>query len=320
MKNKILNLLLIAGVVTFTACNEDETPEPTTNNTVETSTIIDVATENGCTILGQALTRVDLVDVLESEGPFTVFAPTDSAFQALLTELKLTSLDEVSDDDLKQILLNHVLTGKVMSTDLTAGYVNTLSDGPEETKLSLLVDLTDGVMLNNRSKVTQADVAADNGVIHVIDRVITRPSVVDAALDNPNFSILVAALTRDDLTTDFVATLSAEGPYTVFAPTNKAFEDLLAGNDDWDELADIPVAVLEAVLKYHVVAGTNVHSTEITDGMMPETFEGSTVTINNTNGVVLTDQNGGTATVQIADVQTSNGVIHAISAVILPKL
>ena len=320
MKNKILNLLLIAGVVTFTACNEDETPEPTTNNTVETNTIIDVTTENGFTILGQALTRVDLVDVLEGEGPFTVFAPTDSAFQALLTELNLTSLDEVSDDDLKQILLNHVVSGKVMSTDLTAGYVNTLSDGPEETKLSLLVDLTDGVMLNNRSKVTQADVAADNGVIHVIDRVITRPSVVDAALDNPNFSILVAALTRDDLTTDFVATLSAEGPYTVFAPTNKAFEDLLAGNDDWDELADIPVAVLEAVLKYHVVAGTNVQSTEITDGMMPETFEGSTVTINNTNGVVLTDQNGGTATVQIADVQTSNGVIHAISAVILPKL
>src|SRR6056300_270982 len=151
MKNKILNLLLIAGVVTFTACNEDETPEPTTNNTVETNTIIDVATENGFTILGQALTRVDLVDVLEGEGPFTVFAPTDSAFQALLTELNLTSLDEVSDDDLKQILLNHVVSGKVMSTDLTAGYVNTLSDGPEETKLSLLVDLTDGVMLNNRS-------------------------------------------------------------------------------------------------------------------------------------------------------------------------
>ena len=204
---------------------------------------------------------------------------------------------------------------------LTAGYVSTLADGPEDTKISALVDLTDGVMLNNRSTVTTPDVDASNGVIHIIDKVITIPNAVDAAIANPSFSVLVSALTRSDLSTDFVATLSAEGPFTIFAPTNKAFMDLLASNPDWDELSDIPAALLEQVLKYHVVAGANVTASEITDGMTPATFEGSMITINKDgDAVTVTDGNMNVAKVQIANVQTSNAVIHAIDRVILPKM
>lgn len=314
-KNLLLFALLGLFSFSFVGCSEDpDEPTPTTTS----NNIVDVAVSNNFTILVQALERVNLAETLKGEGPFTVFAPTDDAFAALLTELNATSLDDISDEVLTQVLLNHVVSGEVKSTDLTAGYVNTLADGPQNTKVSLLVDLTSGVKLNNRATVTTADVEADNGVVHVIDRVITIPSVVDAALANPNFSILVQALTRADLTVDFVGTLSGEGPFTVFAPTNDAFVALLESNASWNSLDDIPVATLEAVLKYHVIAGDNVAAAEIIDGAQPTTFQGGTITLNTTNGVTVTDANQNIANVIVADVQTSNGVIHAINKVILP--
>jgi uncharacterized surface protein with fasciclin (FAS1) repeats len=321
-KNVLLSLLL-AGSVLFTACNDDtEDPQPQDNNTTEESnTIIDVAEANNFTILLAALDRVDLTSTLEADGPYTVFAPTDEAFADLLVELQVDSLGDISDAVLKDVLLNHVVSGKVMAGDLVEGYVSTLAPGAQETNASLYVNLENGVRLNGRADVTSQDVDADNGVVHVINKVLLIPNVVDAAVANPNFSTLVAALTdsRHDAADDFVGILSAEGPYTVFAPTNAAFDSLLASNENWNGLGDIPIETLSAVLKYHVVAGDNVTSGEITDGAMPETFQGQTITLNTGNNTVtVTDANGGVATVQIADVQTANGVIHAIDKVILP--
>jgi transforming growth factor-beta-induced protein len=317
IKNTFLYAMLFMASLAFVGCSDDtEDPDPLPVITA-TNTIVDIAGGTDFTTLAAALTRVGLIETLQGEGPFTVFAPTNAAFEALLTELEIDGLDNVSDAQLTEILLNHVVSGKVLSTDLTAGYVNTLATGAQQTKVSLLVDLTAGVRLNNRAVVTTADIDADNGVVHVIDKVLLVPNVVDAALANPNFSILVAALTDERLTDiDFVTILKGDGPFTVFAPTNAAFEALLASNEDWNGLADIPAATLEAVLKYHVIAGDNVTASEITDGLTP--FEGSTFTINTTDGVVITDKGGNESTVQIADVQTTNGVIHAISRVLLP--
>jgi transforming growth factor-beta-induced protein len=319
IKNTFFYAMLFMASLAFVGCSDDtEDPDPLPVTTT-TNTIVDIAGGADFTTLAAALTRVGLIETLQGEGPFTVFAPTNAAFDALLTELKIGGLDEVSDAQLTEILLNHVVSGKVLSTDLTAGYVSTLATGAQQTKVSLLVDLTTGVKLNDRAIVTTANVNADNGVVHVIDKVLTVPNVVSAALANANFSILVAALTDKRLVdAAFVQTLSGPGPFTVFAPTNAAFQDLLDSNEDWNSLADIDAATLEAVLKYHVIVGENVTASEITDGLTPTTFEGSTFTINTTDGVVITDKGGNKSTVQIADVQTSNGVIHAISRVLLP--
>jgi transforming growth factor-beta-induced protein len=319
IKNTFFYAMLFMASLAFVGCSDDtEDPDPLPVTTT-TNTIVDIAGGADFTTLAAALTRVGLIETLQGEGPFTVFAPTNAAFDALLTELKIDGLDEVSDAQLTEILLNHVVSGKVLSTDLTAGYVSTLATGAQQTKVSLLVDLTTGVKLNDRAIVTTANVNADNGVVHVIDKVLTVPNVVSAALANANFSILVAALTDKRLVdAAFVQTLSGPGPFTVFAPTNAAFQDLLDSNEDWNSLADIDAATLEAVLKYHVIVGENVTASEITDGLTPTTFEGSTFTINTTDGVVITDKGGNKSTVQIADVQTSNGVIHAISRVLLP--
>jgi uncharacterized surface protein with fasciclin (FAS1) repeats len=309
-------LMLVLLAFVGTGCNDD-TDEPTPdNNTTETNTLVDVARANGFNILVEALERVDLDATLSGTDEFTVFAPTDAAFADLLAELELDSLGQVDDATLTQILLNHVVSGKVLAADLEDGYVSTLADGPESTKISLLVN---GTTLNNRAEIGDTDVMADNGVVHVIDQVLTIPNVVTAAIANDNFSTLVAALTREDLDTDFIATLSAEGPFTVFAPTNAAFQDLLDSNDDWNALADIPKETLELVLSYHVIAGQNVTSSEINDGDTPTMFAGGTITINTTNGVVITDGNGGTSEVRVPDVQTSNAVIHAIDAVLIPQ-
>lgn len=316
-KTFLLTTIVALSALFFSACSDDTT-DSVPNPQPMSKTIVDVAVDNNFTILKAALDRVGLTATLEGEGPFTVFAPTDAAFEALLTELNANSLDDIDDATLTQVLLNHVVAGKVMSTDLSSGYVNSLASGAEETQVSILVDLSNGVMLNNRSKVTTPDVTADNGVIHVIDKVLLIPNVVDAALANSNFSILVEALTTSGLSTDFVSVLSADGPYTVFAPTNAAFEALLAASPDWNSLSDIPVETLEAVLKYHVIAGANVTASEITDGLQPETVLGSTITINTTNGVTITDGQSRNSSVIVADVQTSNGVIHAINNVLIP--
>ncbi|MDG2455267.1 MAG: fasciclin domain-containing protein [Bacteroidia bacterium] len=318
IKNTFFYAMLFLATVSFMSCSEDSdevTPEPTPT----TNTIIDIAQGDDFTTLAAALDRVSLTATLNGTGPFTVFAPTNAAFTALLANLKLNGLDEVPDDLLTEILLNHVVSGTVMSTDLTAGYVPTLATGAQDTKVSLLVDLTDGVKLNNTATVTTADVVADNGVVHVIDQVILVPNVVATAVANPNFSILVAALTDERLAkADFANTLSGDGPFTIFAPTNEAFTALLASNEEWNGLADIPAETLEAVLKYHVIVGDNINASEITDGAKPTTFEGNTFVINTTDGVVITDVAGKESNVILADVQASNGVIHAIDRVLIP--
>jgi len=283
----------------------DFTIVETAQNDAQFSTLVD------------ALVKADLVSTLNT-GNFTVFAPTNDAFDDLFTALGVSGLDDLSAEALTPILLYHVVGGVVKSTDLSDGYVGTASLGPNDQPIKLKVDLTNGVMLNRNSSVTTADVEATDGVIHIIDQVLLPPSVVGIATGNDDFSILVAALTRSDLTFDFVDFLSGTGPFTVFAPTNAAFQALLDGNPAWSSLDDIDTATLDAVLKYHVISGVNAESTSLVDGTEIATANGEMITINTTNGVTVTDNNGGVANVDLADVQGTNGVVHVINRVILP--
>jgi uncharacterized surface protein with fasciclin (FAS1) repeats len=131
---------------------------------------------------------------------------------------------------------------------------------------------------------------------------------------------LVAALTRSDLSTDFVGALSGDGPFTVFAPSNAAFQALLDSNDDWNTLDDIPASTLETVLSYHVSSGVNARSTDLADGMMVSTLaEGATLEVDLSNPDALQIVGGSsTATVELADIQGVNGVVHVIDTVLLP--
>lgn len=309
-----LQLVMVLSLAMFmTSCGEDTDDDGTTPP--EPMTIADIVEDTErFSSLEAALIRADLLETVRT-GDYTVFAPDNDAFAAFLNG---AALEDVDIDVLTQTLLNHVIGAKVESGDLSNGYVSTAAtESTTENPISLQVNIDNGVVLNNTVNVIQADIAADNGIIHEVDAVIAVPTVVDLAVQG-DFSILVAALTRADLTVDFVGTLNGTGPFTVFAPNDAAFVALLNSNSDWDELADIPVATLEAVLSYHVIAGANVLSSTLTDGQTATTFQGGDITINTANGATITDANGNTVDIVATDVQGSNGVVHVINGVILP--
>ena len=312
---KIIPILLLTTLFLQSCDNDDET---VTNN------IVDITqSSEDFTSLVAALQKANLVTTLQTQGPFTVLAPTNAAFSTFLSNNGFDSLDEVPVDVLTNILLNHVVGGRLASTDLTTGYASTFAtSSASDASMSIFIDTSNGgVKFNGISSVASADISADNGIVHVVDAVIALPSVVTFAVADPTFSTLVAALTRDDLTTNFVGVLSiatgtSPAPFTVFAPTNDAFGSLLselgiAG------LADIDEPTLDSVLKYHVVAGANVLDTNLTDDMTVTTLGGD-ITANVTGGATLTNSDGRVSDIIATNVQANNGVIHAINKVILP--
>lgn len=309
MKKLLFGLFLALGaVLAFTACKDDD----------EQKNIVELAQgDANLSTLVAALQRAGLVNALSGSDQLTVFAPTNAAFASLLTSLGYAKLEDVPVDALKNILLNHVVSGEVKSSALTTGYVKTLLPyGATNSYLSNYVDLTSGVKIGG-ARVTTADVDASNGVVHIIDKVIVPPTVVNQALNNPNFSTLVAALTRSGLGVDYVSILSGAGPFTVFAPTNAAFAALLT-ELGVASLNDIPAATLNNVLQYHVVNGANVLSAQLTDEQIVTSLEGSTFKIDLTGGAKIVDAKGRVANIIATDVQATNGVVHAIDKVILP--
>lgn len=312
---KVLAFALL--VIVGTSCdNDDDTTAPSAAD----NTITGIASSNAdFSILVEALTKADLATTLKGDGPYTVFAPTNAAFTAFLKTTPYASIKDVPTPALTQILLNHVVTGKVKSTDLTTGYIKTLAKGGASTTntLSMYVNTSSGVKLNGVSKVVTPDIMATNGVIHVVDAVIGLPTIVDHAIANPNFSTLVAALTYNPAS-GFAGILSgtASSPFTVFAPTNDAFGAFLT-ETGYSGLAAIPVNVLEKTLKYHVVAGANVQSTQLTNNQVVTTFSGQNVTVKFTPNRLL-DVSARDCNIIAVDVQCSNGIIHVLDKVLLP--
>ena len=316
----ILAMLGMVAVFTFSSCEKEDDVMINPTPTEPTADIVKLASTNpDLSILAEALTRANLVNALEGSGPFTVFAPTNDAFNQLLNDLGATSLDDISTDVLTNVLLYHVLSGQVTSANIVPGYVNTLSTGPDNNQVSLLIGYNDSsnknaaaavntniLYLNSDASVITADVMATNGVVHVINKVLLPPTVVDLAIDNSSFSILVEAVVKAGL----AETLMGDGPFTIFAPTNAAFEELFA-QLEISGIQDLTKDQLVPILLYHVVSG-NVRSTELSTNKVATlngdiTINvGTTVTVNENTNVVLTD------------VQGINGVVHVIDKVLLP--
>lgn len=311
--SKLKFAIIILGLTFSTlSCNDDNDP-------VVDNTITGLAKTNpNLSILVQALVKADLATTLQGVGPFTVFAPTDAAFTAFLKTTPYATLNDVPKDVLTQILLNHVVSGNVKSTDLTTGYIKTLAKGTASStnNLSMFVNTASGVKLNGVATVTTANVMASNGVIHVVDKVIGLPTIVTHATANPNFTSLVGALTGAGQP-DFVSILSGTGPYTVFAPTNDAFTalntELAPGG-----IAGVSTANLTKVLTYHVANG-NVLAASLTEGQMVATLQTpQKFTVQLTGGAKIKDVNNRISTIVATDVQCSNGVIHVLNKVLLP--
>jgi uncharacterized surface protein with fasciclin (FAS1) repeats len=342
---------------------------------ISAQTVVDIAVndeEERFTTLVQALQTANLVDTLSGDGPFTVFAPTNDAFAALLSELGVTAEQLLARSDLSEILTYHVVSSEVMSSALSNGQIAATVEGS-----NIVVTIDDSGVRINTAMVAIPDMDATNGVVHAIDKVLipgfpcslyqstcsglsnyaaysdcaatvaanpggmqcrtehlyfalsnaevhcphAQPSatgpcesealipatVVEIAVSAGSFTTLVAALTQENL----VETLSGAGPFTVFAPTNDAFADLLTELDiTSDQL--LARSDLSAILQYHVLSG-EVMSSSLTDGQTAATLQGARITVTIGDNVMIND-----ATVTSADLEAGNGVVHVINKVLLP--
>lgn len=313
----IKRLAAVSALALVAACGggDDDHPPP--------GTLAQVATTGGFTALVAAADKAGLVPALSSSSAsLTVFAPTDAAFTSLATSLGFADagamVAALDGPTLASILQYHVLPTKKLAADLVAG-------GPTQDTLytfdgaaaTLALDTTSGVKITDevltQATVTTANVPASNGVIHVIDKVLVPPgvlNVVQMAQLNPAFSTLVGAVVTANLQgalADPAATL------TVFAPTNDAFAAIAT------TVAGLTPTELTTVLTYHVL-DSQVLAADIPFGTPVTTLANQDITINAGTPPTITDTTATPASIVATDVRASNGVIHVIGKVLIPTL
>jgi uncharacterized surface protein with fasciclin (FAS1) repeats len=302
-----------ATVALLSACggSDDDAPPPPT----PVGNVVQVAQGNpDFSILVEAVTAADLGTTLSGPGSFTVFAPTNAAFAALLTELGVTKAALLANKPLlTSVLTYHVLSSRVFKAGIPFGaHITTVEGGffkIEESGSAVVI--TDA--RNRSSNIVATDIRANNGIIHAVDKVLLPgdKNIVQTASGLPDFSILVEAVVAANLG----GTLSGPGPFTVFAPTNAAFAALLTelGISKAALLAD--TALLTKVLTYHVVPDV-VLKAEVPTGAPITTVQGETFSVS--TAFAITDKRARVSNITATDVLTSNGVIHVIDKVILP--
>ncbi len=292
---------------------------PSMSAAEEIPSITEIAVEDGrFTTLVAALEAAGLAETLAGEGAFTVFAPTDDAF-ATLPEGTVATLLEDPEGALTDILLYHVAEGTVPAETVVTLESATTLQGEDIT-----IAVEDGsVILNDSVQVIITDIAASNGIIHVIDGVLLpssmsaaadeemtdAPSITEIAVEDGRFTTLVAALEAAGL----AETLAGEGAFTVFAPTDDAFAALPEGTVA--TLLEDPEGALTNILLYHVIEGAVLAETVVTLDSAT-TLSGEEITITITDGNVFLND---TVQVIITDIQASNGIVHVIDAVLLPQ-
>jgi len=298
--------LLSLSFLVSSCNNDDDTPM------LPEDDIVTLAQSNSdLSTLVAALTKFpSLVTTLSSDGTYTVFAPTNAAFDGLLTALGKNSIDDLPESVLEDVLEYHVLTTTLTSTELTTGSQTTV--GGEDIE----VNTASGVVLNSSTNVTTADVSASNGVVHIVDAVLIPPTitpiigtVVEAAFFNPDFSVLVSALSIADLVNTLI---DPDGTFTVFAPTNSGFAAIGITPEN---INDFTPTQLTPILLYHVL-GSEVASGSLTNGQVvtPLSEDDFYVSLPAAGGAFI----NGNSEITAFDLQYSNGVVHVINRTLQP--
>ena len=330
--SKIIGIALLS--LTIFSCSDDD------NNTPAQQTITDIAVANpDLSILVTALTRTNLAGTLDGSGQFTVFAPTNAAFTtffaSISTPTNVVTVNNVDVNVLKAILLNHVIGSEIKSTDIPAAtYASTLSPINATTnaptismfvqKAGATVTLNGGVD-SKGAVVTTADVDASNGVIHIVNRVIQIPTLVDHVVDNPDFDTLQAVVTSESgafgdqsAVFDALDGLTAAAPATLFAPNNAAFTAATTGTGF---AVGATAAQVTKVLQYHATTAGNVRSSQLTNNQVVPMFTTPVLNVTvilGTGTVDIKDTQNILSRVFQADIQASNGVIHGVTKVLRP--
>jgi len=301
MKNRLINisLTLILSVFIFNACDDDDDSTPVTPTEPD---IVEIASgSEDFTVLTDALVQTGLVESLGGPGPFTVFAPTDDAFTSVSDVV-----EGLNEEQLTDVLQYHVLAAQIASADLQPEQIVTgLNDQ------DLFVTMNDGtVSINNGAVVADADILASNGIIHAIDSVLL-PDAYGNIVDNVQKRYFLTALADAVVEAGLAETLAdPDAEFTVFAPTNEAFEAIA------DVAADLSAEELADILLYHVVEGS-IEAGDLEPSQTVTTVNGAeiTITVSGEEAVI-----NGDANITRVDAVSTNGVFHVIDSVLLPPI
>jgi len=303
-----LSIVLLSALV-FASCKKEDTVIAAPKDI----TAVAIADPQFSTLVA-ALTKANLVTTLQGSGPFTVFAPNNAAF----TKAGINNLDALTSAALAPILTSHVLSGTVKAADVKSGTAKTVNSNND----IYLSKNSDGVFINGKIKVIATDVTASNGVIHVIDNVIVPPTenLVTIASKNPDFSELVSLVVGADAGVGAALTNASANGLTVFAPTNAAFTELYKTYSKATLLAN--KVLLTRVLLYHVVPG-RVFSTDLPNVGMAEVTSANgadKLSFDLAGGVKVKGAMSGNSNITAVNILATNGVIHVIDKVLVPKL
>ncbi|QTN31719.1 CIA30 family protein [Akkermansiaceae bacterium] len=279
------------------------------NKQEDGNSILSAAAKDGrFKTLAAAIQSAGLAETLSGDGPLTVFAPTDEAFAKLPQGTVGDLLKPENIDQLKAVITMHVTRGKAGLADaLKSGSVKSLQGSP------LNIAFAKGRVRVNDAAILDADLACGNGVIHVIDSVLLPPppenDILAVAEKNGNFKTLIAAVKAAGL----VDALSADGPITILAPTDEAFDRLPEGTVE-SLLQKENLGKLRSILTGHAIPG-KVSAGDALNARKAKSISGQTINFAIKDGTLKANS----STILSTDIACDNGIIHIIDAVLLPE-
>ena len=322
--SKYLSLFSIILILGLSSCGDDE--EPISTGTNDPSSIYNLAkASSDLSLFAEAINKVGLESSFSELSNLTAFIPTNSIFNAYLSDLGYADIDDwltvVDNDQIRKMILYHLVEGEFQSSDLVTGFIKSTALNPENRKIDLFINSSNGIKINGLNiSVTETDIVASNGIIHKIDAVLQVPTLSDFVKGNPDFSDLIAA--GNFASGDFLSTIAQENSmFTLLVPNNGAFNQYYASQPNINTITEMLNVLgpdtLGDILKYHILLG-NIRSNQFTTKAYSTRLANAKVNILNSGGnLSLTDGKARQAFFLFKDISALNGSLHIISNVLL---
>jgi len=328
MKNSklfVYFLLVTSLSLGLYACSkevDDDIQEVERNNKVLKENIaLNIALNSQTDSFHLALSAANMLSTFRENGHFTLFTSINNAFELYINaDSTIARVSDIPRKKLTAILQYHTLNKILTTADFTNHpYATTLNtEAPNGEAVSLKIDASNGFLINTNTRIIQADIEASNGVIHLIDKILSPKNIQELLENNRQFDSLLVAISL--CSTDFVTKFSSDNSYTIFAADNQAFIDFLNSNSSWNRIADIDTNSLDSILKNHFVENKNIRTYAFYQGQTIPNMNNGAIAVDLPNGiaVVSTNSTQGKVNLKTSDIQGNNGVIHQIEKVLLP--
>jgi|SRR5690554_901442 len=321
-----LSTLLLCGIISvgFVACSDDDDKDeakPTPPANTGPSLMKKISETEGLDSFVVAANKIGLNTTLTSTNNITVFAPNNQTFIDLLTSMNANSIEVLPNQVLEDILIYHISnSGKFKSADiLGTQYISSIDDsGPEATNLSIQIINNGGsISINGSATVTKKDIVGGNGVAHVIDKMLKKPTLVDFIKSDARFDSIRIVLANTNF--KYIPDVYKSGKRTLFLPTNEACATYISNNPAISKMSKIDLFTIPSFVGYHSVNAKNTLKSQMTEGLSLRTEQGGSLTVDLSNGLGLKTANSAQGTVKIidTDIQSTSGVLHLVDEVLL---